>query len=110
MTIDLLTYDYAKIFNIYQDEDGFYFLNIYNNIVIEGDIDPTLYTIHRHDGNVDNWYSLSYRYYGTTQLWWLILIANNISDAFEDIQAGTEIKILKSNVVSDILQQIALSK
>jgi len=32
-------------------------------------------------------------FYGTTTLWWLILLSNNISDPFEELKVGTRIRI-----------------
>ena len=110
MNIKLDNYDYANIFTVNEDDDGYYFLNMYNNIILEDDIDPTLYESHYYNEETDDWYSLSARSYGTTKLWWTILIANNITDAFEPIPTGTLIKILKPSVVTEILHQITLSK
>ena len=105
MATTLNQYDYANIFNIYTDVNGFEFYNLFNTINIEGDIDPTLYTIHLWS-NTDNFYHLSDQYYGTINLWWTILIANNIINPFDDIPAGKEMKILNQSVISSILGQI----
>lgn len=97
-------YDMANIFNVYKDDDGALFYNLMNSIHIDGEIDPILYTeIYYND--VDDWYSLSQKYYNTTYLWWTILVANKITNPFE-VQPGTKIKILKANVVSQILGQL----
>ncbi len=98
-------YDMANMFNVYTDENGVEFYNLFQSINIEGDIDPTLYTEHVWSGT-DDYYSLSYEYYNTTRLWWVILVANKIVNPFDDLLAGTRLKILKAPVVTQILSQI----
>lgn len=105
MAQTLHQFDLANIFNVYTDEDGLEFYNLFQSINIEGDIDPTLYSEHLWSGT-DNFYHLSYQYYNTTRLWWVILIANNIINPFDDIQPGTKLKILKQPVVSQILASL----
>lgn len=107
-TINLNPYDYAQIFNLYEDENSQLYFNLLNDISIDGDIDPSLYDEIFYNSE-ENWYDLSYRYYGTTRLWWMILISNNIVNPFEDIKTGDRIKIIKKNIISDILAQISNS-
>lgn len=105
MATTLNQYDFANIFNIYTDENGFQFYNIFNTINIDGHIDPSLYTTHIWSGT-DNFYALSNQYYSTVRLWWTILIANNIVNPFDDIIPGKPIKILNQSVITVILGQI----
>lgn len=104
MATDLNTYDYANIFSVYTDEDGYEFFNLLNAINIEGEIDPSLYSYDiAHDFR--SVYDLSKKYYGTPRLWWIILIGNNIKNPF-DIKEGTRVKILNTAVVTQIVSQI----
>lgn len=104
MATNLNIYDYANIFTTFEDADGYSYYDLSNNLVIKGDIDPVLYTEIFYNEGV-SWYELSYKYYGTTRLWWTILIANNIINPFE-VKTGTRIKILKKEVISEILSSI----
>jgi len=104
MTNDLNPYDYANIFSTYTDESGYEFYNLLNSITIDGEIDNSLFTYDNVYSFVD-WYQLSFKYYGTTRLWWIILVANNIKNPF-DIISGQRIKILKKEVVSEVLSQV----
>lgn len=97
-------YDYSNIFNLYTDKDGFEYYNLYNKINIEGELDKSLYDT-THISSFTEWYDISYRYYGTVKLWWVALVANQITNPFE-ITPGQPIKILKKEVVSEILSQI----
>jgi len=104
MATQLNIYDYANIFTIFQDIDGYMYFDLLNNLVISGEIDPVLYDEIFYNENT-TWYDLSFKYYGTTRLWWAILIANNVINPF-DIKTGTRIKILKKEVISEILSNI----
>lgn len=104
-TINLNPYDYSRIFNLYEDDDGQLYFNLLSDISIDGAIDPNFYTEIFYNSE-QNWYDLSFEYYGTTRLWWIILVANNIINPFTDIQTGDRIKILKKNIVTDILAEL----
>lgn len=54
----------------------------------------------------DNWTIISYKFYQTIELWWLIAKVNNIADPTVDPIVGTTIKILTSDVVNQILSVI----
>lgn len=96
---------YENIFNVYQ-EDGFYYYNLYNTVSIDTEnIDPNLYTEHIFSIG-DYWTLLSYKYYGTVNLWWILCVANNIQNPLDLPEVGTKLKILNSEVVSDIIQSI----
>lgn len=98
----------AQIFNVYVDSNNISFYNLYNTVIIDGNIDPTLYTEYYWTDS-DNWYSTSYKFYKTTRLWWIILVVNNIQNPFDEISGGTKIKILNGPTVSQILNQMVLS-
>lgn len=104
-TINLNPYDYSRIFNLYEDDDGQLYFNLLSDISIDGTIDPNFYTEIFYNSE-QNWYDLSFEYYGTTRLWWIILVANNIINPFTDIKTGDRIKILKKNIVTDILAEL----
>ena len=105
MATQLNLYDYANIFSIFTDADGYSYYDLLNNLVIQGDIDPVLYDEIFYN-ETTSWYELSYKYYGTTRLWWTILIANNVVNPFTEVKTGTRIKILKKEVISEILSNI----
>lgn len=106
-TVKIDPYDYAIIFNTYEDQNGYYYFNLLNDVHIDDNIDQSLYDEIFYNDEM-NWIELSQKYYGTTKLWWIILIANNITDTF-NVPIGTRIKILKKNAVTEILNQINFS-
>ena len=93
----------ASIFSAYKDVNGTILYNLYNAINIDGDIDPSLYD-EKYMTESDDWYTLSHKYYNTTYLWWAILVANKIDNPLEPYVG--KIKILKSGVVAEILNQM----
>lgn len=97
-------YNYDTIFNVHKDSDGMYFYNMYNSIYIPDDISPLSYDTHVF-GEGDYWTKLANQYYGDKRLWWIILVANNILNPLKLPEGGTPIKILKPEVVSEILNQ-----
>lgn len=98
-------YDMANIFNAYEDADGVQFYNLFNNVNIDGDIDPSYYD-EIYYSSFETWIDLSVKFYNTTYLWWIILLANKITNPLEDIEPGRKLKILKPNIVSYILSQL----
>jgi hypothetical protein len=103
--VNLHSYDYANLFSVQTDENGFSYFNLMNSLIIDGDIDDTLYT-EVFFNEEESWYGLSNRFYGTPRLWWIILVTNNIINPFEDKKTGDKIKVLKGEVVSEILSNI----
>lgn len=105
MAQTLSPYNYENIFAVHEDSDGFLFYNLFNTIKIDGEIDSSLYDEYYFGAN-DDFYSLAYKFYNDIRLYWTILIANNIINPFDDELIGQKIKILKANVISEILKQI----
>jgi hypothetical protein len=97
--------DYANIFSLYTDNEGYYFYNLLQNVNIPTDLPEGYYNVY----NVvygDTWPLISYKNYNTINLWWVILGTNNIINPTTLPQPGSEIKILKNRYVSLILSEI----
>lgn len=100
---NLSKYNYENIFKIYQDPNTYYYYNILKNINIPNDINPEYYT--EENVNFDMPLTLiSYKYYNTVQLWWLILAVNKIINPF--IKGVKKIKIIKNKYVDTIINNI----
>ena len=54
----------------------------------------------------DTWTNLSFKFYNTYKLWWLICKFNNIKNPFTDLTVGTVIKIPTPKLVQNILLMI----
>lgn len=97
-----------KMFNILRDlKDDEKFLNIFRSFVVNDSVfnNERLYEEHQVEENdwLDN---ISYQYYETDALWWIIAMTNNIVNPFEEPKAGDSLRILKQRYVYKILKEI----
>lgn len=107
---DLPTLDptfYENIFKVYQ-KDSYYFFNILRKVTLVNEdkaVDPELYDNVIIDGPY-SWTLISYKEYGTINLWWLICSINNIKNPVKLPEVGSIIKIIKPKYVKQLLQNI----
>lgn len=105
------TFDLANLFNVFQDPtlpqqtDASY--NICRTFMIKNlnKIPPTFYEVYTPRES-DCWTLISYNYYGTIELWWLILKMNGIADATKEPYEFESLKLLKANKIKNILSAI----
>lgn len=94
-----------NIFNVYQDQDGMYFYNLLQTIVFPDNLPLNLFTTYTVKYG-DTWPFVSYKTLDTPNLWWVILLANNIQNPTIFPTPGSTIKIPIVSVVKQILSQI----
>lgn len=97
-----------NIFNVYQDDNDFYYYNLLQSIHFPQNL-PDSYFVQYNVTYGDTWPFVSYKVYNNTKLWWVITLANNIINPLDLLQSGTILKIPNIDVVSEILTQIATS-
>ena len=98
-------YRYENFFNIYTDDNGFKFYNLLcvvnlfpaSNSNAEDD-----YVVRYHD----TWALISYQYYNTMDLWWLVCAYNQIQNPVKRPAPGTVLKLLKSDLVSTVITNL----
>lgn len=105
----LQSQNFENIFQVYTDQDDFYFYNLLQTIHFPQNLPDVFFKIHYVTYN-ETWPVISYKYYNTTKLWWVIALANNIINPINSITPGDPIKIPNPSIVSEILTQIALNK
>lgn len=99
-------YRYENIFKVYQTGDkNFYFYNIIKNINVPSDINNEIFTLITLQENTPL-PTLSYQLYGTTYLWWLICVLNNIQNPFDPNNSGKKLKVLKRQYLKTVLNSI----
>lgn len=54
----------------------------------------------------DTWPLISYKFYGTIELWWIVCKLNGIINPLDFPEAGTLLKILDDSYVKSILQDL----
>lgn len=94
-----------NIFNVYQDQNGMYFYNLLQTVVFPTDLPDNLFESYAIRFG-DTWPYISYKKYKTPNLWWVILLANNIQDPTKPLVHGNVIRIPIKTVVTEILTQI----
>ena len=96
--------NFENIFNVYKDENGMYFYNLLQTIVL-----PEL-TSNLYDDYIvkqgDSWPYISFKTLNNTNLWWIILLANGIVNPTSMPSPGTSIKIPITEVVKEVLFQM----
>ena len=99
-------YDFANFFNVVNKGEKSYFnlcKNIYfDNIQYLTSSDVELYVIVEND----SWSNISYKFYKTYKLWWLICKFNGVKNPFYELTPGKVIKIPTKEMVDEILNII----
>tara|TARA_A100000172_G_C3030974_1_gene106650 strand:+ start:939 stop:1304 length:366 start_codon:yes stop_codon:yes gene_type:complete len=102
---ELELYRYENIFKVYKTgTKDFFYYNILKKIKIPNDINNNLYdTVNLPVAMPLT--TLSYKIYGTTYLWWMIMITNDISNPAK-IESGKTLKIIKRDFLKIVLESI----
>jgi hypothetical protein len=104
-TQHLDNYNFANLFNVINKGKNSYF-NLCRSIYFDTDnIDGNLINIYEI-AEGDTWTNISYRYFGTIKLWWLICKFNNIKNPFDELEAGKIIKIPTKELMETIINII----
>ncbi|HPM74203.1 MAG TPA: hypothetical protein PLA71_00610 [Saccharofermentans sp.] len=110
--VKLPTTTLANFFNVGYSPDTNKYEYVFNKTIYIKDFENipnelvSYYTIVEGD----SWPGISFKLYGTIDLWWVILKTNQLTDATSTPSVGTELKILDKRVVERILQQIRNAK
>lgn len=102
---DLSIYRYENFLNIYRDDEQNKFYNLLRSINIFPANDTSVEDEYLVSVN-DTWILISYKYYGTIFLWWLVCEYNRIEDPTKIPEPGTKIKLLKRNFVSSVISNL----
>ena len=97
--------NFENIFNVYKNEDGMFFYNLLQSVTLPDNLPPNLFTLYTI-GSIDTWPNISFASYNTPNLWWLIVLANNIQNPMAPLVPGNTIKIPIDAVVKDVLTQL----
>ena len=99
-------YRYENFFNVYQDErTQELFYNVLRSInIFQTDNSGVQSTYNISPG--DTWQYISYKFYKTLDLWWLVCTYNQIMDPTQLPEAGTSVKLLNPEYVGYVLQEL----
>jgi hypothetical protein len=82
---------------IYQTADGKLFYGVYDRPSFPPTPQDTYHTVRQgEDTRLD---LISYKYYQTPELWWVIAVSNDILDPLGDLAVGDVIRVPSRNLV-----------
>lgn len=96
---------YENIFRMYTTKDNQYYYNLLQSIYVSGEIDPFKIYYFPVKERLP-WSNISFNAYGTIELWWLVCLVNKIYNPIIQPEVGTVLKIIRSEYVSDVLDEI----
>jgi nucleoid-associated protein YgaU len=96
---------YENFFNIYENNDNTKFYNLIASINVLPADDSSVEDEYDVKLN-DTWILISYKYYGTMFLWWLVCMYNKIQNPVKTPEPGTKIKLLKKEYIAVILENL----
>jgi hypothetical protein len=108
--IKLPTTSQLRLFNIMLDEDrSTKFMNIFKTLRINTEVltDISSFDTYEVEGEGEAWFdNISFDVYGTPFLWWVIALFNDITNPFEELEPGSNLKILKQEHLYPLFRDI----
>ena len=96
-----------NLYDIIQDIDMVYAINIFKTIDITDYVKNNNDFFLTHIAEEDEWWdNISYKYYQTPALWYIICIMNNILNPYEEIEKGQLIKVIRQVYLYNIFKDI----
>ena len=101
--------NFANFFNVSQKGNN-YIYNINKTIYFDNitSLSPNYYEKYTIQLN-DQWTTISFKFYGTIELWWIICKINNIKDPSTELIPGTIINIPSQDAVLLVLNNIKVN-
>lgn len=98
-----------NLFPVMYDEDNkIYFMNIFRNYKMNTDINQNFLNMYQtlEIEDIDWFENISFDMYENTKLWWIIPLANNIVNPFEEIEPGQRMNVMRKEHVYQLLKEI----
>ena len=98
-------YRYENIFKIYETGDkNFFYYNILKKIKLPDEINDQLFNFTSYTSEIPIT-TLSYNIYGTTYLWWLLMVTNDIDNP-QKIESGKRVRFIKKQFLKPVIDSI----
>ena len=105
ITIDKNNLD--NFFNVYVNEYSNYLFNLNSTVYFSNIASiPMKFFSYYQCKDGETFMGISYKLYGTTHLWWMLMKLNNVTDAFAKIRTGNYIRYLTPSLVSNVLKEL----
>ena len=96
-----------RLANILKDEDNERFLNFFRSFILVDSVKERVSFYHTHNAEADEWWdNISYKYYDTTALWWLVCFMNDTVNPYEEIDEGQQIKVLRRDYLYIVFKNL----
>ena len=95
---------YENVFKMAKN-NNFYFYNVLKNVQFPTVLNEGLFYVKTINRRLP-YTTISYQEYGTQDLWWLIALANKITNPVAIPKPGTNLKIIKKKYIKRILDTI----
>ena len=99
-----------RLFNILLDVDReTKFFNIIKSYKINDNIltNISFFDTYETEGDREVWWeNIAYDLYGTPYLWWIVPLFNDVVNPFEEIESGTNLKVLKPEYLYTLFKDI----
>ena len=97
-----------RLFDVLMDHDGEKFVNVFRGYGVNEDAlsDITTYDLFEVSHDSKWWDSISAKVYGTSKLWWVVAMINNINNPFEDLEVGDIVKVLKESYLYTLFRDM----
>lgn len=100
---------YENIFRMYATENtvdnNFLYYNILNSVYFPANLPSSIFYTIEINKRLP-WTAISYNEYRTTDLWWIIALANNIYNPIHYPAPGTKLKVIKPEYIKLIFDEI----
>jgi hypothetical protein len=100
---------FLNLFPVLYDEDTkTYFLNIFRNYKMNTDMDKNFLNFYQtlEIEDIDWWENISWDMYENPFIWWIIPLANDMVNPFEEIEPGQLINIIRKEHIYQLLKEI----
>ena len=105
VSLKLTPQNYENIFDVYTDENGFYYYNIIKTINFPTDLSLTTYSSYTTVTN-DTWPLIAWKFYRNVKLWWAICAANQVINPVTPPTPGTQLKIINVVILKTLLNNL----
>ena len=93
---------------MYDEEEKIFFLNIFRNYKMNTTMNQNFLNFYEtlEVEDIDWFDNIAYDIYENQGLWWIVPLANNVLNPFEEIEPGQQMNIIKREHIYQLLKEI----
>ena len=93
---------------LYDKETNTYFLNIFRNYKMNPSMNKNYFNFYQtlEVEDIDWFDEIAFDLYGNSYLWWIVPLANDIINPFEEIEPGKLISVMRKEHLYQLLKEI----